>query len=63
MGALHQEEAKAFFQGVTSVRNLLVDFKGLKVEAVEPIREGDLWAVYIMVEPDPGQADVDTIKH
>jgi hypothetical protein len=43
-------EAKAFFQGVASVSNLLVNVEALKVEAVEPIREGELWAVYVIVK-------------
>jgi hypothetical protein len=43
-------EAKAFFQGVTSVSNVLVHVEGLKVEAVEPTLEGELWAVYVIVK-------------
>jgi len=50
-----EAEAKAFFQGVTSVSNVLANVESLKVEAVEPIQEGELWAVYVIVKESNNQ--------
>jgi hypothetical protein len=44
-----EAEAKAFFQGVTSVSNVLVNVESVKVEAVGPTLEGELWSVYVIV--------------